>query len=226
MRRQRIFIGRPGEEGCRRIQRQDFAVQRRLHMFHLAFSSGEEHASAAFHSRNHTDLSRAGLQLTRLSRRPGSATCPQVQCQQFRGRADCRPFCRQEFYVRVIVQRVFPRLAYCHQRVWRARGGYVVRGHTITNQCVMADFASSPLRVARTIGHLSPGRDVPRREGALGTRHFHAPSPPRPLQCVFKAHRRGRAATSHRVQRNSSAYQPRSPLRGDMGIVINTYKHR
>jgi hypothetical protein len=46
---QRIVIGRP-EEDCRRIQRQDFAVRRQLHMFHLAFSSGEEHASTAFHS--------------------------------------------------------------------------------------------------------------------------------------------------------------------------------
>jgi hypothetical protein len=49
--------------------------RRQLHMFHLAFSSGEEHASAAFHSiaraRNHADLSRAGLQLKRrLSRSP------------------------------------------------------------------------------------------------------------------------------------------------------------
>ena len=42
--RQRIVIGRRG------IERQDFAVRRHLHMFHLAFSSGEEHASAAFHS--------------------------------------------------------------------------------------------------------------------------------------------------------------------------------
>jgi hypothetical protein len=41
---QRIVIGRRG------IQRQDFAVRLHLHMFHLAFSSGEEHASAAFHS--------------------------------------------------------------------------------------------------------------------------------------------------------------------------------
>jgi hypothetical protein len=41
---QRIVIG------PRRIQGQDFAVQRQLHMFHLAFSTGEEHASAAFHS--------------------------------------------------------------------------------------------------------------------------------------------------------------------------------
>jgi hypothetical protein len=49
---QRIVIGRP-EEDCRRIQRQDFAVRRHLHMFHLAFSSGEEHASAAFHSIAH-----------------------------------------------------------------------------------------------------------------------------------------------------------------------------
>jgi hypothetical protein len=41
---QRIVIGRRG------IQRQDFAVRRHLHMFHLAFSTGGEHASAAFHS--------------------------------------------------------------------------------------------------------------------------------------------------------------------------------
>jgi hypothetical protein len=45
--RQRIVIGR------RRIQRQDFAVRRHLHMFHLAFSTGGEHASAAFHSIAH-----------------------------------------------------------------------------------------------------------------------------------------------------------------------------
>ena len=41
---QRIVIGRRG------IQQQDFAVRRHLHMFHLAFSTGGEHASAAFHS--------------------------------------------------------------------------------------------------------------------------------------------------------------------------------
>jgi hypothetical protein len=40
--RQRIVIGRRG------IERQDFAVRRDLHMFHLAFSTGGEHPSAAF----------------------------------------------------------------------------------------------------------------------------------------------------------------------------------
>jgi hypothetical protein len=44
-------------------------------MFHLAFSTGREHASAAFHARNHADLSRAGLQLkTKLSRRSAKLT--------------------------------------------------------------------------------------------------------------------------------------------------------
>jgi hypothetical protein len=49
------------------------AVRRQLHMFHLAFSTGEEHASAAFHSiarAQSRGFDRAGLQLkTRLSRR-------------------------------------------------------------------------------------------------------------------------------------------------------------
>jgi hypothetical protein len=59
---QQIVIGR--------IQGQDFAVRRRLHMFHLAFSSGEGHPSAAFHSiaRAQSRVSRAGIQLkTRLT---------------------------------------------------------------------------------------------------------------------------------------------------------------
>jgi hypothetical protein len=61
--------------GVSRIERQDFAVRRRLHMLHLAFSTAGEHASAAFQS-----IARAqsrGFEPcwpsieNRLSRRPG-----------------------------------------------------------------------------------------------------------------------------------------------------------
>jgi hypothetical protein len=69
--RQRIVIGRPKED-CRRIHRQDFAGRRHLHMFHLAFSSGENTRRRRFtqsRARNHADLSLAAFK-TRLSSRP------------------------------------------------------------------------------------------------------------------------------------------------------------